>query len=447
MAKKNNTTPLQLSDALLSLDSEFQITRGMVQEIAAAFQMQMQAGLLKRPASLKMLPAFIGRPSGNERGSYLALDFGGTNIRVMLVNLQGNGCYQVTKNKSFPLICSQEGYDLTSPDAVGTDMFDYIAKQIKTILDQNERYLLGHTFSFPSCHTGINAASLICWTKEIRTREVEGKDITHLLDEALQRAGIKNVKPVAILNDTVAAMLAGAYGDRNCDIGSICGTGHNTCYFEPNGPDGLPMAINMESGNFDDVPFSVYDWLLDNNSHRPGEQRLEKLVGGCYLGEIVRLIAADMVEEGAMFPDDKGNPGMLLPYSIKTEYVSSMIADETPGLSNIKIWCRDHLGISNSTWEERAALKHISGLVVTRAASLVAATYIGILNHIDAGHNRTHSLVIDGSLYQKLPGFADRITAVLNDHTVNNGQGIRLIKAQDASGVGAAVAASLCAAR
>lgn len=38
-------------------------------------------------------------PTGEEVGEFLALDLGGTNLRVCLVTLQGHGKFEVTQTK------------------------------------------------------------------------------------------------------------------------------------------------------------------------------------------------------------------------------------------------------------------------------------------------------------------------------------------------------------
>lgn len=38
-------------------------------------------------------------PTGEEKGEYLALDLGGTNLRVCLVTLLGEGKFEVTQTK------------------------------------------------------------------------------------------------------------------------------------------------------------------------------------------------------------------------------------------------------------------------------------------------------------------------------------------------------------
>ena len=51
----------------------------------------MKQGLKKPGQTLKMIPSFVSNlPKGNERGKYLALDLGGTNFRVCLVELKGS---------------------------------------------------------------------------------------------------------------------------------------------------------------------------------------------------------------------------------------------------------------------------------------------------------------------------------------------------------------------
>lgn len=47
-----------------------------------------------------MLPTFVfGWPTGQEKGSYLAVDLGGTNLRVCHVELEGDGKFEVTQTK------------------------------------------------------------------------------------------------------------------------------------------------------------------------------------------------------------------------------------------------------------------------------------------------------------------------------------------------------------
>lgn len=72
------------SEALSKLAKEFTLSTAQLEHLTAAFIDQMQSGLAgdQKSSDLAMIPTFVsGRPDGHERGSYLALDLGGTNLR------------------------------------------------------------------------------------------------------------------------------------------------------------------------------------------------------------------------------------------------------------------------------------------------------------------------------------------------------------------------------
>ncbi|XP_043695928.1 hexokinase-3-like [Telopea speciosissima] len=62
-----------------------------LREIVDAMAVEMHAGLASEGGSkLKMLLPFVDKlPDGNEEGTYYALDLGGTNFRVLMVQLGG----------------------------------------------------------------------------------------------------------------------------------------------------------------------------------------------------------------------------------------------------------------------------------------------------------------------------------------------------------------------
>lgn len=297
----------ELVNKVRMLRAGFVFSEPQILEIANSFQQAMTDGLTGKGSSLKMLPSFLTKPTGREKGIYLAIDFGGTNVRILTVGIKGNGEYRILKRRSFPLQDRGKGYDFTSREATGTDLFQFIAGQIESLLEPGQIYPLGFTFSFPSQQTGVNQAILIKWTKEIQTSGVEGHNVSEMLQKALVCKNLIQVIPRAIINDTVGTLLTSSYIDRYADIGSICGTGHNTCYIEPSSPiTGKPMIINMESGNFNELPATKYDLQLDRQSQIPGEQRLEKMVGGQYIGELTRIIIQDFINKNYYsYPADR----------------------------------------------------------------------------------------------------------------------------------------------
>ena len=253
-----------------SVLSEFEATPEMLREVATNFRQDLQMGL-KNPdnSSLRMLKSYVGLPSGNEKGEFLALDFGGTNVRVLRIKLKGDGEFEIVRHVGEPLIVPGK-YDYIGKDSTAEQMFGFLAKLIDDAIegDHATKFYLGHTFSFPSTQDDLNNARLIIWTKEFATPGVEGKVVNDLLLDALKKRGIENVEPVAVINDTVAVLLSAAYKNQGIYIGSIYATGHNTCYLEPSVHDekgfGLGgMILNLESGGFMKLTPNRFDMEFD----------------------------------------------------------------------------------------------------------------------------------------------------------------------------------------
>ncbi|MCX7779918.1 MAG: hexokinase [Negativicutes bacterium] len=372
--------------------------------IAADFKQAMVQGLSGEGGSLKMLPSFLEPPAVTDRGRYVALDFGGSNLRVMLIELQ-DGRPEIVRRIDRKL----------PPAPNGIALFRFIAAMIGEIA-AGGRYLLGHTFSFPCRQYSRNQAELIRWTKEIAIPGVEGEDINRLLYAALKEAGV-DVIPVAILNDTVGTLLTAAYTHPQADIASICGTGHNTCYLEPRLTlSGKPMIINMESGNFDLLPFSPYDNLLDAASENPGQQRLEKMAAGRYLGEIARLMLTDLAERGLVA---LGGNIFSRPYSLSTVDLAGWLADG-----------------------QDIIYRAVAELVTARSARLVAATFVGVLAHIDPALEQEHIIAVDGALFDKMPGYRRKVEIALQELLAAKAGQVMLKLVRDGSGLGAAIAAA-----
>ncbi len=421
----------------------FILSEPQILEIASRFQKAMTDGLAGKSSSLKMLPSFLTKPTGQEKGTYLAVDFGGTNVRVITVEIQGNGAYRTLRRLSFPLQDRSKGYDLTTRETAGSDLFQFIAGQMNAILEPGQTYPLGFTFSFPSRQTGVNQAVLIKWTKEIQTSGVEGHDVAELLQKALVRKNIIQVIPRAIINDTVGTLLTASYSDRYADIGSICGTGHNTCYLEPGYPmTGKPMIINIESGNFSELPATGYDLQLDRQSQIPGEQRLEKMVGGQYIGELTRIIIQDFINKKLLFT--YGRPEIFFtPNEIKCEIMARQLADKSPELTDIAQWLKTTCQIHHSLLEERRTLRTVASIVIIRSIQLIAATYIGMLKHIDPNLEKRHTIAIDGSLYELMPGYANMLSITIKNILKDKSNLITTKLTKNGSGVGAAIAAAI----
>lgn len=434
----------KLLSALENVKQQLTVPPSGILTIAQTFQQEMIDGLTGKPSSLKMLPSYLTIPSGKETGKFLALDFGGTNVRVLLAELQGDGHFTIHAHHSRPLKDPQGKYNYISGKSTATDLFDFIARQIAEIASPDIFYPLGHTFSFPSRQTNANNAIALEWSKEIATQGVVGQDVNDLLTAALKRQGIFNVVPQVVLNDTVGTLLTAAYNDPCADIGCIVGTGHNTAYLEPSAPwTNAQMIINIESGNFAKLPSSVYDNTLDKITEKPNTQRLEKMCSGRYLGELVRLIAYDLIGSGLLAQQADARRILSKPDVLSAADVAMFIADNTPELTGIADWLKDHLQFGSSTHQDKVVLQTVASLVSLRSARLVAATFLGILRHIDPNLECCHTIGVDGSLYEKMPGYAENLSQTLQEPLQDKARLVKVLLAKDGSGIGAAVAVAI----
>jgi hexokinase len=198
----------------------------------------------------------LGQPHGDEKGNFLTVDLGGTNLRVCWITLPGA--------RGQPSIV-QEKYQLSKEVKTGTaeQLWDEVADRMHTFirdqkLDQTvtQPLPLGFTFSYPAMQDFIDHGVLQTWTKGWDVMGVEGEDVTVQLREAMEKRKLP-VKLVALINDTTGAMIASAYHDPETIVGAIFGTGCNAAYMEDSDsipkiagrlPPACPVAINCEYG-------------------------------------------------------------------------------------------------------------------------------------------------------------------------------------------------------
>ncbi|GMY34375.1 hexokinase-1 [Fagus crenata] len=293
-----------------------------LKQVADAMTLEMHSGLAASDSEagirkLKMLISYVDNlPSGNEKGLFYALDLGGTNFRVLRVQLGGevNG------------IVNQEFAEVSIPSdlMVGTSeaLFDFIAAELAKFVDQEGQDFqlptgrqreLGFTFSFPVMQSSIASGNLIRWTKGFYIDDAVGQDVVAELTRAMEKKGL-DMRVSALVNDTVGTLAGGRYSNKDVIAAVILGTGTNAAYVErahaiPKWHGLLPrsgeMVINMEWGNFNSshLPLTEYDHVLDAESLNPGEQIFEKIISGMYLGEIVRRVLCRMAEEASFFGD------------------------------------------------------------------------------------------------------------------------------------------------
>jgi hexokinase len=94
------------------------------------------------------------------------------------------------------------------------------------------------------------------------------------------------------------------------------------------------------------------------------------------------------------------------------------------------------------TLQERTVIKTVVAKLMFRSASIVAATFFGILLRIDPHLSRAHTIAVDGSMYEHMPGYAESLRAVLDQLLGNKNKQVSLKLVKGGSGVGACIAAA-----
>lgn len=125
-------------------------------------------------------------PTGYESGTYLALDMGGTNLRVCEIHLpEERGEFDITQSKyRMPV-------ELKTGDA--DELWEYVADCVQQFVEYHHegeelsKMHLGFTFSYPATQNHINHGVLQRWTKGFDVHGIEGHDVVPMLEEALAK--------------------------------------------------------------------------------------------------------------------------------------------------------------------------------------------------------------------------------------------------------------------
>lgn len=397
----------------------------------------------------------FGFPTGYEQGTYLALDMGGTNLRVCEITLsKRKGEFDVIQSK----------YRMPEELKTGTaeELWEYIADCMEQFINYHHegedlsRLPLGFTFSYPATQDYVDHGILQRWTKGFDIEGVEGQDVVPPLEAAFQRRGLP-IKVAALINDTTGTLIASAYTDPATKIGCIFGTGVNAAYMENAGsipkiahvglPPDMPVAINCEYGAFDNehvvLPLTKYDHVIDRDSPRPGQQAFEKMTAGLYLGEIFRLALVDIVDtRPGMIFDKQDTSKLRKPYYLDASFLAAIERDPYENLSDTESLFESVLNL-HPTEDELELCRRLAELIGTRAARLSACGVAAICKkkNIESCH-----VGADGSVFSKYPHFKARGAAALREilgWAPDEKDKVEILAAEDGSGVGAAVIAAL----
>lgn len=457
---------------------------------------------------MDQIPSYVtSLPDGTDTGLYLAVDLGGTNLRVCSVDLHGDTTFSIEQLKAAipPEIMVAKTF---------SELFSFIVTRLHAFLETHHaeyahidlvsesksRLLLGFTFSFAFEQSALNRGSLMRWTKGFNIPDAIGQDICSVFQAEIDKRNIP-VTVAALVNDTVGTLLARSYtspGTTTTLLGAIFGTGTNGAYVErlenitklnPS-RDGI-MVVNTEWGSFDNelmvLPNTPYDKAVDIESIHPGIQMFEKRISGMYLGEILRHAILSMVSSTSeISPESRLNQQ----FAIDSSFLSMAAAEDSPDFVVLRFQLSHHFGI-DADLDTAEGVKVLALAIGKRAARLAGVAIAGVVLKsgrleapkkvdVESGVSRRHrgfwaslfesfrnfvgrwsgwllrskievhedviDIGVDGSLIEFYPGFEDTIRSTLRDiHAIGlaGERRIRIGIAKDGSGIGAALVARM----
>ncbi|GIX62336.1 hexokinase 1 [Babesia caballi] len=437
-----------------------------LKDVAQSFYAELVNGLkahrrhrnlwLPNECSFKMLDSYITDvPTGNETGCYYAIDFGGSNLRSVRINVKGQGAMErVQSTFSLRHATALRPKGLLDRTATATELFDHFALNIGKLMkesgDANDRdkiFPVGFTFSFPCTMLSRRNAILLDWTKGFETgrdttEQVEGRDVGRLMDDAFKRNNV-NARVSILLNDTVGTLMSVAYqkpqGYPECRIGLILGTGFNMCYLEHDYMHYgyIGKVINIECGNFDkELPITPVDFEMDWFTSNSGRGKMEKLIAGAYLGDIIRR---NMI----LYLREKAPAKMWHVGTFTAVDAAEIVNDQSENFEKAR-------EIAKTNWDCELETEHLAGLrriceaVFNRSAGLAAAAIVATARKTRSYLTNMATCAVDGSLYVKNDWYRERLMFYLQKVSRSDLIGsVVLYACDDGSGKGAAIAAAM----
>ena len=448
-------------DVLEGYKSKCTMSKDQLNALVDDFLRRMNEGLRSEGQMLKQLPSYVEKmPNGEEAGEFLAIDLGGTNVRVVKVVLEDRKVKEV--------VAHEDAIPKALMRGTTKGLFDFIAKQVKLFMARHSarptasgtKVPIGFTFSYPMKQTGIKNGELICWTKGFDIKDTLGKDLVGLLEASMREQEVEG-EVFAILNDTVGTLAASRFADQDTQLGVILGTGSNAAYIESKGnisklraggSDGGRMIVNIEWGNFksDHLPYLAEDREIDEGTPNRGSQHYEKMISGMYLGEMARRACLRASREANLFGGTQRRRLEKL-WSFPTSLVSEIDGLGSGRLPQVKKALSKALDIPEASVSDGCAhfVTEVCRLIGDRSATLAAAGVAAIYRYLtqsgQVALDQRFVVAVDGGLFEHYPRYKDRMDKTFGDLLGGQAKRVELVHSPDGSGIGSAVIAAAAA--
>lgn len=350
--------------------------------------------------------------TGHQTGKCLAVDIGGTNLRVGIIEFldtnqakDHDGMNESAKDvpdrsqlhKSFEKSWYiDEDLKKEHPQKIfnwiGSCIVDVISNEKSFPEGYDEEFLpVGITFSFPMIQESLQEAKIMALSKGFTL--ATDMDLGHLLIQGYETHRVKlddqletklpDLKIAAIVNDAVATFITVNYNaqsscGRPVPMSFICATGTNATVTMPLSSFGsfkLPRHMDLAELSSNPTEFIIntewemkgasgplqsyitkWDLLLDKDLPIPGQQPYDYMTAGRYLGELARLMAVDFFTSQWHIPEVDLPLRLRQRNSLTTAFIGTLGDIITSGGRNEKdpivVLCETELpSTSSSKWK------------------------------------------------------------------------------------------------
>lgn len=437
------TTRESLDDFLAKLRVDIPTLHNLAKKFSTTYTFlaaQSQDQFLPTPISDSVL-----RSSGEAKGRYLAIDIGGTNLRVGFIELLGHKPDRAKNGSLVTELSVEDGSRVVrhlekswpigeqlKQNKDAEDLFQWIGKcMVEVVQDGCKKWPgemhgtipLGVTFSFPMIQHTLSDATLMAMGKgfAITSKLDLGKQL-QLGYENARTQELPQIEMTAIANDTVSTLISFTYqygGNprHRPAMGLIVGTGCNATIpmaLNKLHPSKRPTKVKVLDGSNEgkDLKIAVntewtikgaagplrelnlitsWDDTLSGECEIPGFQPFEFMTAGRYLGELGRIIVLDYFTKYLQIPASSLPPALTQRHGLTTSFLGNLgphLAKKSEP-SMVK-QLQAELPPAGPSWdwtEETAAIVYaIAKAVEIRASGLAAAAIIGLLGCADEIH-------------------------------------------------------------
>ena len=383
----------------------------------------MEAGL-NGEGGLPMVPSFIPGSLEPKKGKVvIAIDVGGTNLRIALFRLNQHNRLRMNRLNFFDLPGRKHSVS-------AEQFFDILAGYVEPYLAFTRK------ISFSFAHGIVQMPDHDGYV-EFLSKELVIKGLPHVrlgegLKKALSLRGFADTN-VIVFNDTigVATSLVNASHRYDGFIGLVTGTGANTCYVERShnigklaNPHEQTMFINVESGEYNGMPSGEADKRLDRASEQSGSGQLEKMISGGYVGQLFWQAVNFAIERGMMSEGFTKAFERTQPLDTKD---FSRFMHILPKSNRYSQMC--------CSIKDRILLKAIGTMLIKRGAKLIALEIAGSAVRSGGGKSSNCPICVisEGTTYYSLPGLKKEVERLISGWLKTKGIHVKLKRVDNAA--------------